>query len=82
MSTETEQFLVEDVRWGYAQSREITGNRSPAEPVRSHVESATVTCKACSFRWRARDYEDLKAVIGGTRITCPECDAQGFVHVT
>lgn len=81
MKTETDQFVVDQVRWAYQQSEEIRSDRSPAEQIPTHVASAVVRCKKCSHVWRALDGDrhGLTAVLGGTRIICPQCDAKGTV---
>ena len=76
VKTESDKFVVDAVRWAYTESQEITGDRMPREPFRTHVASANVTCKTCSYSWRGYDGDALAAVIGGTRITCPNCGAQ------
>jgi hypothetical protein len=82
MAIQTDQFVIDEVQWNYAESREITGKPWRPEPVRTSVRSATVTYKKCSHVWRAT--EDKKpgrilAVIGGATVDCPNCGAEGNV---
>ena len=84
MTNETDEFVVDQVQWAYQQSREIRDDHSSPEPVRTHIQSAMVECKRCCFRWRAKDGRGaghLDAVLGGTRISCPNCNAEGLVRV-
>ncbi len=83
MRTETDQFVMDQVQWAYLPSQEITGNPARTEPVRTHILSAAVECKSCSFKWRATDGDEpgkLLSVIGGTQIICPKCNAGGIVR--
>jgi hypothetical protein len=73
---ETDQFIIEDVRWSYQPSLE-TGNQE-----RTTVQSATITCKRteCEHKWTATKGNGLIPVVGGIRIECPNCGAEGFAH--
>jgi hypothetical protein len=84
MKPKTDQFKLNRVRWAYLPSEEIPGNPERSDPLRTHILSAAVECKKCSFIWRATELGDepgkLLSVIGGTRIICPKCNAVGIVR--
>jgi hypothetical protein len=79
MRPETDKFELNQVRWAHLPSEEIPGNPERSEPLRTHILSAAVECKNCSFKWRATELGDepgkLLSVIGGTRIIYPKCNA-------
>jgi len=84
MRTETDQFVMEQEQCAYLPSEELPGDSMRSEPLRTHILSAVIECKSCSFKWRATELGEepgkLLSVIGGTRIICPKCNAGGIVR--
>lgn len=84
MDVETEKFLFVNVVLDYLTSREINASRSPGARIKTGVNSADVTCKSCSYAWRATAGRQggLKQVIGAILVECPECTAKESVPPT
>lgn len=84
MAVETNEFIIDDAKFDYIQSREITGNRVDPAPVRSGLKSATVTCKGCEHTWTSRQFGEGKfsSHVGGVLLECPSCSVQGSVAKT
>jgi len=84
LAIETDEFIVVGATFDYTQSREITGNRMSPPLVRGGLKSATVTCKGCQHTWTSRRFGEGAFLphLGGYRLECPSCSAQGSVAKT
>lgn len=81
MTIETDNFLISDSTFNYAESREITSSRVAPAKVKVGLNSARVTCKACSFSWTSYQYGEGKfsPALGYVIFNCPSCSAQESV---
>jgi len=70
MRTETDQFVMDQEQWAYLPSEEFPGGSVDSEPLRTHILSAAIECKSCSFKWRATELGEepgkLLSVIGNS----------------
>ena len=72
---ETENFIITNVEWKYAESREL--GRTASASVKVGIKSADVTCKKCNHEWSANrgNGGGLLPALGGTIFDCPKCSA-------
>lgn len=79
----TEHFSIDNVRFLYAGSAEISSHMQQTDPQVVGVASASVTCKACGEQWTAGQHGrgSLLSSMGHVTIKCPSCGANEAVRV-